>query len=259
LFGSLDRELSVPDSLPEPDIDDVELNAYLLLAYGHFVAEHLPSDQQKRFSGALAIVRADLTARIGLSDTGDPPDPARLRTLSKSTALMPLLGVAMTNPVAPYDTAITPVARRDALHDLVVWIGFSSGYGRSLQRALTGASTAIAPRWGDRMRVRRRWPRSPERLDAVELTAIRLVAAELARQREGLDSDPWVYATLARAESELRRDHTRLSPYSDPRGPTLRLLDLRVRALTRAIRTLDRRGLAPSTRPPTDPQRGRSV
>ena len=90
LFGSLDRELSVPESLPEPEIDDVELNAYLLLTYAHFVAEHLPSKQQARFRGALEVVRADLTSRLGLTDTGEPPDPARLRTLSKSTALMPL-------------------------------------------------------------------------------------------------------------------------------------------------------------------------
>ena len=38
LFGSLGRELSVPASLPEPEIDDVELNAYLLLTYAHFIA-----------------------------------------------------------------------------------------------------------------------------------------------------------------------------------------------------------------------------
>ena len=78
------------------------------------------------------------------------------------------------------------------------------------------------------MWLRPRRPRSPGRLDSVELTAIRLVAAELARPREGLDSEPWVYATLARAESELLRERARLSPYSDPRGHTLRLLDRQV-------------------------------
>ena len=248
LFGSLDRELSVPQSLPEPEIDDVELNAYLLLTYAHFIAEHLPNQQQARFRGALEVVRADLTARLELTDTGEPPDPARLRTLSKSTALMPLLGLAMTNPVAPYDSAISAAARRDALHDLAVWIGLYSGYGRTLQRALAQASMAIAPTWVDRMWLRPRRPRSPGRLDAVELTAIRLVAAELARQREGLDSDPRVYAALAHAESEMLRDRARLSPYSDPRGPAIRLLDRQVRTLARAIRTLDRKGLAP-TRP----------
>ncbi len=61
MFGSLDRELSVMESLPEPEIDDVELDAYLLLTYAHFVAEHLPSSQQARFRGALGIIRADLT------------------------------------------------------------------------------------------------------------------------------------------------------------------------------------------------------
>ena len=246
LFGSLDRELSVPESLPEPEIDDVELNAYLLLTYGHFVAEHLPDRRQARFRGALHVVRADLTARLGLADTGDPPDPARLRTLSKSTALMPLLGVAMTNPVAPYDSVIGAGARRDALHDLAVWIGLYSGYGRTLQRALTQASMAIAPTWVDRLWLRPRRPRSPDGLDAVELTAIRLVAAELARQREGLDSDPRVHAALAHAEGELLRDRARLSPYSDPDGPTMRLLDRQVRSLARALRTLRRKGLAPT-------------
>jgi pimeloyl-ACP methyl ester carboxylesterase len=245
LFGSLDRELSVPESLPEPEIDDVELNAYLLLAYAHFIAEHLPNKQQARFRGALEVVRADLSARLELTDTGEPPDPARLRTLSKSTALMPLLGVAMTNPVAPYDSAISAVARRDALHDLAVWIGLYSGYGRTLQRALTQASMAISPTWVDRMWLRPRRLRSPGRLDAVELTAIRLVAAELARQREGLDSDPRVYAALAHAESEMLRDRARLSPYSDPGGPAVRLLDRQVRTLSRALRTLNRKGLAP--------------
>ena len=246
LFGSLDRELSVTESLPEPEIDDVELSAYLLLTYAHFVGEHLPHQQQARFRGALEVVRADLTSRLGLTDAGAPPDPARLRTLSKSTALMPLLGVALTNPVAPYDSAISAAVRRDALHDLVVWIGLYSGYGRTLQRALTHASLSIAPTWADRWWVRPRRPPSPGRLDAVELTAIRLVAAELARQREGLDPDPRVYGALARAESELLRDRARLAPYSDPRGPTLRLLDRQVRTLTRAIRTLARKGLTPT-------------
>ena len=245
LFGSLDRELSVPESLPEPEIDDVELDAYLLLTYAHFVAEHLPSKHQARFRGALEVVRADLTARLGLTDVGEPPDPARLRTLSKSTALMPMLAASMTNPVAPYDSVIGAGARRDALHDLAVWIGLYSGYGRTLHRALAQASVAISPTWVDRMRLRPRRPRAPDRLDAVELTAIRLVAAELARQREGLDSDPRVYAALAHAESEMSRDRARLAPYSDPRGPTVRLLDRQVRTLTRALRTLDRKGLGP--------------
>jgi pimeloyl-ACP methyl ester carboxylesterase len=246
LFGSLGRELSVRESLPEPEIDDVELSAYLLLTYAHMVAERLPNKQQVRFRGALEVVRADLTARLELVDTDDRPDPARLRTLSKSTALMPLLAVAMTNPVAPYDIAISAGARRDALHDLAVWIGLYSGYGRTLQRALTQASLAISPTWVDRMWLRPRRPRSPDRLDAVELTTIRLVAAELARQREGLDSDPRVYAALTHAESEMLRDRARLSPYSDARGPAVRLLDRQVGTLTRAIRTLDRKGLAPT-------------
>jgi pimeloyl-ACP methyl ester carboxylesterase len=245
LFGSWDRGLSLVESLPEPEIDDVELNGYLLLTYAHFIAEHLPNKQQARFRGALEVVRADLTARLELTDTGEPPDPARLRTLSKSTALMPLLGVAMTNPAAPYDNAISTAARRAALHDLAVWIGLYSGYGRTLQRALTRASMAISPTWVDRMWLRPRRSRPPEGLDAVELTAIRLVAAELARQREGLDSDPQIYGALAHAESELLRDRARLSPYSDPRGPTIRLLDRQLRTLTRAIRTLDRQGLGP--------------
>jgi pimeloyl-ACP methyl ester carboxylesterase len=246
LFGSLGRELSVPASLPEPEIDDVELHAYLLLAYAHFVADHLPIRQQARFRGALEVTRADLTARLGLTDTGEPPDPARLRGLSKSTALMPLLGVAMTNPVAPYDSRISTAARRDAMHDLAVWIGLYSGYGRTLQRALTDASMAIAPTWVDRMWLRPRRPSPPGRLDAVELTAIRVLAAELARHREGLDSDARIYAVLATAESEMRRDRARLLPFSDPRGPTIRLLDHQLRTLNRAIRTLNRKGLAPS-------------
>lgn len=249
LFGSLGRQLSVTSSLPEPEIDEVELDAYLLLTYGHFVAEHLAPKQQARFRGALEVVRADLTTRLGLTDVGEPPDPARLRTLSRSTALLPLLGVAMTNPVAPYDSVISAAARRDALHDLVLWIGLPSGYGRTLQRALTQASMAIAPTWIDRMWLRPRRPSPPGRPDAVESTAIRLVAAELARQRDGLDPDPRVYAALARAESELSRDRARHSPYSDPRGPTMRLLDHQLRTMSRAIRTLNRQGLGVSRSP----------
>jgi hypothetical protein len=245
MFGSLDRELSVPESLPEPEVDDVELHAYLLLTYAHFVAEHLPGEQQARFRGALEVVRADLSARLGLADVGEPPDPARLRTLSKSTALMPLLSMAMTNPVAPYDSAIKASARREALHDVAVWIGLYSGYGRALHRALTQASMAISPTWADRWWLRPRRPRSPDRLDDVELTAIRLVAAELVRRREGLDSDPRVHAALTHAESQLLRDRAALSPYSDPRGPALRLLDRQLRTLSRALRTLNRKGLSP--------------
>jgi hypothetical protein len=246
LFGSPSREVAVAGLLPEPDIDDVELHAYLVLTYAHFVAEHLPHQQQARFRGAAEVVRADLTARLGLTDTGTPPDPARLRTLSKSTALLPLLGVATTNPVAPYDCTIGAAARRDALHDLAVWVGLYSGYGRTLHRALAQASTAISPTWADRMRLRPRRPRPPEALDDVELTATRLVAAELVRRREGLDSDPRVRAALAHAETELQRERARLAPYSDPRGPTIRLLDRQLRSLARALRLLDRKGVGPA-------------
>lgn len=245
LFGSLSRELAAVQTLPEPQIDDVELHAYLLLTYAHFVAGHLPEKQQPRFRAALGMVRADLAERLGLTDTAEPPDPARLRTLSKSTALMPLLAVATTNPVAPYDVAISATARRDALHDLAVWVGLYSGYGRVLQRALTQASMAISPTWVDRAWLRPRRPGAPSRLDPVELTAIRLVAAELVRQREGLDSDPQVYRVLARAESEALAGRARLLPYSDPRSATVRLLERQSRALARAIRALEKKGLGP--------------
>jgi hypothetical protein len=102
---------------------------------------------------------------------------------------------------------------------------------------------AIAPAWADRLRLRPRRACAPGRLDDVELTAIRLVAAELARRREGLDPDPRVHSALAHAESEILRDRARLAPYSDPRGPTMRLLNRQARALRRAIHTLDRNGL----------------
>jgi hypothetical protein len=44
----------------------------------------------------------------------------------------------------------------------------------------------------------------------------------------------------------MLRDRARLAPYSDPRGPTMRLLDRQARALRRAIHTLDRKGLTPT-------------
>jgi hypothetical protein len=245
LFGSRSRELAAVHASLEPEIDDVALHAYLLLAYAHFLADHLPHQQQERFRAALALTRAELTERLGLTDTAEPPDPARLRTLSKSTAMTPLLAVATSNPIAPYHVRVTAAARRQALHDLAVWIGLYSGYGRSLQRALTRASMAVAPTWAERARLSVPRPGDPERLDLVELTAIRLVAAELARQREGLDPDPQVYPTLARAESEVLRDQARLAPFSDPRAPALRTLARQRRALAGAIRALERRGLGP--------------
>jgi hypothetical protein len=245
LFGSRSREIAVRGMLPEPQIDDAELHAYLLLAYGHFLAEHLPEKRRPRFQAALAVTRSDLIERLGLTDTAEPPDPARLRTLSKSTALMPLLGVATTNPIAPYHVQVSAAARRAALHDLAVWIGLYSGYGRSLQYALTRASLAICPTWLDRAWLRPRRPNTSSRLDPVEHIAIRLTAAELARQREGLDSDPQVYPTLARAESEVSRDLARLAPFSDSRAPALRMLNRQGLALARAIRTLEKAGLSP--------------
>ena len=248
LFGSSSRQIVVPEALPEPQVDDVELHAYLLLAYAHFLGEHLPEKRRPRFRAALAATRADLTERLGLTDAADPPDPARLRTLSKTTALMPLLGVATTNPIAPYQVEMPASARRDALRDLAVWIGLYSGYGRSLQHALTRASMEVAPTWADRAWLRPRRPRAESRLDPVEVIAIRLVAAELARQREGLDSDPQVYPTLARAESDVRRDLARLTPFSDSRAPAVRAMNRQRLALQRAVRALEKSGLGPITR-----------
>jgi hypothetical protein len=124
-------------------------------------------------------------------------------------------------------------------------VGLYSGYGRTLQWALTRASLAIAPTWADRMWLRPRRPRSPGRLDRVEAAAIRWVAAELARQREGLDPDPQVHAALTEAERRLRRERGRLAQHSAPKGPALRRLDRQLRAVQRGLRVLERRGLAP--------------
>jgi hypothetical protein len=71
------------------------------------------------------------------------------------------------------------------------------------------------------------------------------VAAELARQSEGLDSDPQVYPTLARAESEVLRDLARLAPFSDSRAPAVRVLNRQRVALERALRALEKSGLHP--------------
>jgi hypothetical protein len=246
LFGSRDQQVTLAQSLPEPEVDDAELHAYLLITYAHFVAQRLPPTQRDRFRGALDLTRGDLTARLGLTDHGEPPDPAQVRALSKGTALEPLLGLAMSNPVAPYDSAIGAKVRSGALHDVVEWIGLYSGYGRTLHDSLATASIAIAPTWVDRLWLRPRRPASPDRIDVVEASAIRLVAAELARQREGLRSDPRIYPGLADAEIGLQRERARLAPYSDPRGPTIRLLDHQSHTLHRALRVLNRSGLAPT-------------
>lgn len=73
----------------------------------------------------------------------------------------------------------------------------------------------------------------------------RLLAAEILRDMQNLDSDPSVWQTLVQIEIEVRRELERLDEFSDESAPGIKELKKKVDTVARALKYLREEGLEP--------------
>lgn len=82
--------------------------------------------------------------------------------------------------------------------------------------------------------------------EAVEAIISTQLAAAILRKSQGLDQDPTTWHNLIETGIELRRDQTRLAPFSDESAPTLKELRQKLETIDRALAYLNEEGLRPS-------------
>lgn len=83
---------------------------------------------------------------------------------------------------------------------------------------------------------------------ALEEVVVGRLAAAILRQLQHLEPDPSVYSALIELEIEVRRNHQRLSAFSDESAPALGELQRKIRTVERALKYLTDNDLAPAVR-----------
>jgi pimeloyl-ACP methyl ester carboxylesterase len=167
LFGSLTKELAIVEGTPDVSLNSLEVRLALWLAYAQFLRDHLKGATQERFGAALRVVQHEvlerlienyrtdgvripqqlLDLRVSPDTPGDRdlPRPKPLTQLSKEEAVLALVALATANPVRPYEIDVPDDVRRQAFHDLTVWMGLGGGLGENLHIAMQSASKAVYP------------------------------------------------------------------------------------------------------------------
>lgn len=177
LFGSLSKEVQVASSLPEAPLSPIDTRQIMELAYAHCLRTQLKSDLADRFAGALTVVQAErakvlhdvyaessqrphssiveiMEARFAVP----PHRPPAPRHLDHEDAGQMLVGIAMTNPIAPYEIEVGEKERRDALAALAARMGLPGSLGhdahdsvqfarRQLRATKPGLQSRSALRW----------------------------------------------------------------------------------------------------------------
>ncbi|WP_431503634.1 hypothetical protein [Nocardioides sp.] len=172
LFGPLSKEVATVEGTPDVALNSLEVRLALWLAYAQFLRDHLKGATQERFGAALRVVQHEVLERLienyqnddvripqQLLDLRVPPTvpplggpgernlprPQPLTQLSKEEAVLALVALATANPVRPYEIDVPDDVRRQAFHDLTVWMGLGGGLGENLHIAMQSASKAVYP------------------------------------------------------------------------------------------------------------------
>ncbi|MCA0306794.1 MAG: hypothetical protein LCH87_05425 [Actinobacteria bacterium] len=150
LFGSLCKDLVPADSGLQVPLDFAETVALMALRYAHLTKARLEGEQRDRYAEALRRVQAStvelVRARneqegrpvpteiarlsVDLSDPDSvPPEPRPVSQLSKEDAIVPLLSVAASNVIRPFEISVGMDTRRQAMEDLTaeMWLGGQIG------------------------------------------------------------------------------------------------------------------------------------
>lgn len=143
LFGSRSKELVAAGTGVDIPLDYAETVGLLALRYAHLAKDGLEGDRQDRYTAALRQVQAatlDLIAArnarearplpmavadlaVDLTDaTSTAPEPRSVSSLSKAEAVIPLISIATTNVIRPFEIDVPKEQRRRALEDLTLTI-----------------------------------------------------------------------------------------------------------------------------------------
>ena len=164
LFGSSSREVVVVEKGLDIPLDYAETVALAALRYAHLMKNRLRGDKHVRFSGALRQVQAatvDLVRQRNAAagrpmpaaiaqlsvDLTDPdsiaPEPSIARFSSKHDAVIPLLSIAASNVLRPFEIEIPDEIRREAMEELTLEMGLGSQIGTDVFRASDRARDAL--------------------------------------------------------------------------------------------------------------------
>lgn len=165
LFGSRSKELAVQDRGVDIRLDYVETLALMALRYGYLTKSRLEADQQDRYAEALRQVQASTVdlirkrndledrrmplaiARLAV-DVSDPnsqaPEPTSISHLSREEAVTPLVTLATSNIIRPFEIAVSKETQRDAMAHLTLDMGLGSQVGVDVIRASERAQKVLS-------------------------------------------------------------------------------------------------------------------
>lgn len=164
LHGSTDHDLAVPDRGADLPLDPVETVAMVALHHAHLTRDQLVRARRQRYDDALRAVQASaveaaIQRRRGLGapvpatiaacrvDVGShdapAPRPPAIHHLSKDQAVVPLVFVATTNVIRPYEIEVPPEVRTRALRHLSAALGLGSAFGADLVQLLGRAHDVV--------------------------------------------------------------------------------------------------------------------
>lgn len=156
LFGSLSREVTPVETSLAGHLDPLEILLVLRIAHGHYLVDATRDAKRSRIEAAFAIVQRQLvenlidsyakqeqgvpSALVALRDGDRPHGIARL---SPEDSVIPLLLIAASNTLAPFEIDTSSSARKKALGDLSIFLGLTSSHGEKVFDAFETAQEEI--------------------------------------------------------------------------------------------------------------------
>lgn len=175
VHGSLSREIARSGADADLALDLPEQLALIALRYGHLIAGRLTGEVRSRFLGALRHVQGSEIAtlirlredagrpiplalaklEVDLTDPrADAVEPAPVGYFTREDAIIPLLLLAATNILQPFEIDVPKNVMKEAIRDLTGELGLTSQYGidvlESTKRAreiLRGADELAWIKW----------------------------------------------------------------------------------------------------------------
>lgn len=150
LFGSRSKELVPADRGLDIPPDYAETVALMALRYAHLIKAGLQADKQARYAEALRQMQATTVARVMARNAADgrpspvaitrltfdltdpdssPPEPKPISHLSKEEAVVPLISLAVTNLIQPFEIHVGKDVQREAMRSLTLEMGVGSEIG----------------------------------------------------------------------------------------------------------------------------------
>lgn len=165
LHGSGDHGLALPERGAEVPLDPVETVALVALHHAHLTRDQLVRVRRQRYDDALRNIQASAVdaaiRRRAERDSAVPgsiaacavdlsrhdslaPRPPAVRHLAKEEAVVPLIFVATTNVIRPYEIAVPGEIRTRALQHLTASMGLGSSFGGDVVRSLAAARDVVS-------------------------------------------------------------------------------------------------------------------